>query len=617
MHACRKPAPIHPSESDDVMNHIWYFAGKLNRYAGKKLYFNMMGMLIIGLLDGAAVLLLLPLLGIIGMVSAPGAGLPFMDKLAFLQELPTAQSLALVLLFFVGLTVLQSLLQRSLTLREVTLHTGFINQLRLETYRMLLQANWSFFITKRKSDLVNALTGELGRVTGGAFLFLQVLASILFTMIQIGLAFWLSWQLSLFVLVCGLVIGLLSRRFIVKSKQLGAVSVDLAKHYLAGISDHFHGMKDIKSHLLEGSRYRWLQDWSAKIEAERYEYTRLRSNSQLFYKVGSAVLIAVFVFTGAGLFQAQAPQMLLITVLFARLWPRFTGIQSQLEQLASALPGFKVLEELQRECLAERDEVYVENEEDGIKPLHLSRGLELRNVWYRYSKTQPDYTLKHISLHIPAGGMTAIVGKSGAGKSTIVDLLLGLIQPEQGEIAADGKVLGRSDMLKLRRAIGYVPQEAFLYHGSIRDNLMMLCPDASEEQLWEAMEFAAVADFVRTLPHGLDTLIGDRGVMVSGGERQRLVLARAILRKPALLILDEATSALDSVNESLIQSALERLKGAMTIVVIAHRYTTIRNADQVVVVDEGRIVESGPFERLCKEEGMFSSLLGRQEQVAL
>ncbi|MHA7964363.1 ABC transporter ATP-binding protein [Paenibacillus sp. CAU 1782] len=599
------------------MKHIWYFAGKLNRYAGKKLYFNMMGMLTIGLLDGAAVLLLLPLLGIIGIVSAPSAGMPFLDKLAFLQELPTAQALVLVLLFFVALTTMQSLLQRSLSLREVKIHTGFINQLRLETYRMLLQANWSFFITKRKSDLINALTGELGRVTGGAFLFLQMLASILFTMIQIGLAFWLSWQLSLFVLGCGLIIGLLSRRFIAKSKQLGSVSVDLAKHYLAGISDHFNGMKDIKSHLLEGSRYQWLQDWSTKIEAERYEFTRMRSNSQLFYKVASAVLIAVFVFAGASLFQAQAPQMLLITVLFARLWPRFTGIQSQLEQLASALPGFKVLEELQRECLAEQDEVYVDHGDSAIEPLSITSGLELRDVCYRYVKTQPGYTLKHVHLHIPAGGMTAIVGKSGAGKSTIVDLLLGLIHPEQGEIVADGKTLSRRDMLRLRRSIGYVPQEAFLYHGSIRDNLTMMSPDATEAELWEAMEFAAVADFVRSLPDGLDTLIGDRGVMVSGGERQRLVLARAILRKPSLLILDEATSALDSVNESIIQMALERLKGRMTIVVVAHRYTTIRNADQVVVVDDGRIIQSGPFDRLSKEEGLFSALLGRPASVAL
>jgi ABC-type multidrug transport system fused ATPase/permease subunit len=482
---------------------------------------------------------------------------------------------------------------------------------------MLLQAGWSFFMTRRKSDLIHALTGELGRVTGGAFLFLQMLASVLFTLIQLCLAFWLSWQLTLFVLACGLAIGLLSRRFIAKSRQLGSVSIDLAQRYLAGISDHFNGMKDIKSNLLEGSRYRWLQDWSAKIETERFEFTRTRSNSQLFYKVASAVLIAVFVFAGAGLFQAQGAELLLITVLFARLWPRFTGLQSQMEQLASSLPGFQALEELQRECMEARDDAYTEDAE-AIKPLPLRQGLELRGVRYRYQKTQPEYTLNDISLHIPAGRMTAIVGKSGAGKSTIVDLLLGLIHPDEGEILVDGTALSRHDKLRLRRSIGYVPQEAFLYHGSIRDNLTMMNPEASDKQLWEAMEFAAVADFVRGLPQGMDTIIGDRGVMVSGGERQRLVLARAMLRNPSILILDEATSALDSVNERLIQEALERLRGRMTVIVVAHRYTTIRNADQVVVVDGGAIVQSGPFGSLAQEEdGMFQTLLGQSATVAL
>lgn len=602
--------PKPPPESDDEMKHLLYFSGKLNHYAGKKLYLNMLGMLLIGLLDGAAVLLLLPLLGIIGVVSMPEASLPVLGKLQVLQDLPVVQSLGAVLLFYVALVCLQSLLQRYLTLREVTIHTGFINQLRLETYGMLLQAGWSFFLTRRKSDLINALTGELGRVTGGAFLFLQLLASILFTLIQISLALWLSWQLTLFVLVCGITIGLLSRRFIAKSRQLGSVSVDLAQRYLAGISDHFNGMKDIKSNLLEGSRYRWLKDWSVQIEAERYEFARTRSNSQLFYKSASAIMIAVFVFTGAHLFQAQGAQMLLITVLFARLWPRFTGLQSQMEQLASSIPGFKALEELQRECAEARDEAY--GEDENIEPLPVRQGLELRNVSFRYGKTQADYTLSNISVHIPAGKMTAIVGKSGAGKSTIVDLLLGLIHPEQGEILADGMALSRKDKLRVRRAIGYVPQEAFMYHGSIRDNLTMMCPGATERQLWEAMEFAAVADFVRDLPEGLDTLIGDRGVMVSGGERQRLVLARAMLRQPSILILDEATSALDSVNESLIQEAIERLRGRMTVIVVAHRYTTIRNADQIVVVDGGRIVQSGPFGRLSTEEnGMFRTLLGQ------
>lgn len=601
------------------MKQLFYFAGQLHRYSGKILYINLIGMLFIGLLDGAAVLLLLPLIGIIGIIPSSAASIPGTRFLSFLQEMPLASALAIILCFYIALVAAQSLLQRNLALREVRIHTGFINHVRLETYRLLLEANWTFFVRKRKSDLINALTGELGRVTNGAFLFLQMIASAAFTLIQIGLALWLSWPLTLFILGCGLLIGWLSRRYIRKSRQLGAVTIDLAQSYLAAISDHFNGMKEIKSNSLEQSRYRWLQDWSVKIERERYEFTKVRSNSQLFYKWASAVLIAVFIFAAVTLFGTQGGQMLLITLLFARLWPRFTGIQSNLEQLASSIPAFKALMELQLESKDAKERGgYREGFGERVAPLPMQDALELKEVFFRYDRSNSEYTLHDVSLRIPVNGMTAIVGKSGAGKSTIVDMLLGLIEPERGSVAVDSKPLLPEEVLRLRRSISYVPQDSFLYHASIRDNLLSIDADATEADMWEAMEFSSAIEFVRSLPQGLDTIIGDRGVLLSGGERQRLVLARAILRKPSILILDEATSALDSLNESKIQQALERLRGKLTIVVIAHRYTTIQNADHVVVIDDGRVVQAGDFRKLAEEQdGIFRSLLGSKQPVAM
>ena len=214
--------------------------------------------------------------------------------------------------------------------------------------------------------------------------------------------------------------------------------------------------------------------------------------------------------------------------------------------------------------------------------------------------------------------MTAVVGPSGAGKSTLIDMIMGLLQPERGHILIDNIPLSQSNLLSWRKSISYVPQDPFLFNGSIRENLLMIFPEATDEQIWEALEFAAAADFVRKLPQGLDTLVGDRGIRLSGGERQRIVLARAILRKPSILVLDEATSALDTENERKIQEAIEQLKGKMTIIVIAHRLSTISNADQVIVLDKGRIIQSGEFHQLAKEKkGMFSHLLGKQTEVSL
>ena len=179
----------------------------------------------------------------------------------------------------------------------------------------------------------------------------------------------------------------------------------------------------------------------------------------------------------------------------------------------------------------------------------------------------------------------------------------------------DGTPLLGDKILSLRQSVSYVAQDPFLFNSSIRENLMLVEPNASEEQLWEALKFSASDEFVSRLPMGLDTVIGDRGIRISGGERQRIVLARAILRKPSILVLDEATSALDTENETKIQQTLDRLKNNMTIIVIAHRLSTIRNADQVIVLEKGKIIQKGGYQQLSKEaKGTFSQLLSYQAE---
>jgi ATP-binding cassette subfamily C protein len=244
--------------------------------------------------------------------------------------------------------------------------------------------------------------------------------------------------------------------------------------------------------------------------------------------------------------------------------------------------------------------------------------LECRGVFFRYDQNENIYALNNIHLKIPANRMTAIVGSSGAGKSTLIDLLMGLNKPENGEVLIDGILLSNENLLSLRRSVSYVSQEPFLFNASIRENLLMIQPNSSEEELWKALEFSSAAEFVSKLPMRIDTIVGDRGIRLSGGERQRLVIARAILRKPSILVLDEATSALDTDNESKIQESLERLKGQMTIIVIAHRLSTIRNADQVIVLDQGEIIQQGGFKQLASEQkGMFNHLLKKQMEVSV
>ncbi len=195
--------------------------------------------------------------------------------------------------------------------------------------------------------------------------------------------------------------------------------------------------------------------------------------------------------------------------------------------------------------------------------------------------------MKNLSFTILAGSTAALVGASGSGKSTVADLLTGMLIPQKGQVLIDGVPLNSINVHLWRRSIGYVPQDAFLFNASIRDNMLWAYPEAKTEDIWKALHLAAVGDFVAKLPEGLDTVVGDRGVRLSGGERQRIVLARALIKKPSFLILDEATSALDRENEKRIQKAIENLRGQLSILIIAHRFSTIRQADQMIVLDQG------------------------------
>ncbi|SFI29630.1 MULTISPECIES: ABC transporter ATP-binding protein [unclassified Bacillus (in: firmicutes)] len=600
------------------MEHLLYFAKKLHSFSGKILYINLLGMALVSLLEGIGILLLIPMISISGVVKVNNGSTPVPEMFKFLHNIPETISLLLILGIYIFLVIAQSLLQQNLTLRNTKILINFTNHIRLEIYRALLQANWTFFVKKRKSDLISAMTDELGRVVNGTNLFFQMLTALIFTLIQFGIALWLSVKITIFVLFAGLVLAYFSRHFIKKSRALGNRTSEIARSYLGGITDYFNGVKDIKSNMLEESRYTWLHTWCQKIEQEQLAFIKLKNSSQLFYKVTSSILIAFLVFASVKLFQAQPAQLILIILIFSRLWPRFTTIQSNLEQLAASVPAFKSLIELQEECNKAAELQDIERQYKDVKPMSIEQGIECRNMYFRYNSQESLYALRNINFEIPSNCMTAIVGPSGAGKSTLIDILMGLMQPEKGQILIDGTPLTSDNLLSLRKSISYVPQDPFLFNASIRENLLMIEPNASEEQIWEALEFSAAAEFVRRLPQGLDTFIGDRGVRLSGGERQRLVLARAILRKPSILVLDEATSALDTENEAKIQTALERLKGKMTIIVIAHRLSTIRNADQVLVLDKGEIVQKGAFIQLAKEKkGMFSKLLGNQVEVSV
>ncbi|MEC4567137.1 ABC transporter ATP-binding protein [Paenibacillus sp. CMAA1739] len=616
------------------MTHLRLYMTKLYGVNGGALFLNIGCMIIVSLLESVGIYMLVPMLAAIGVFGGHSE-MPFLSDTFdyLLPHIPKSWLLPGMLLLFVVLLTGQALLQRYQSILSSRIQQRFMRSLRIDVYTSFMKAQWAFYLRQRKSDFSHVMTTELARVSQGTNLLLQLVTAVMFTLIQIALAFWLSPSLTGLVFLSGLVLFVVFRRSIRNAKQLGDRTTELSQAYFAGITDHMNGMKDIKSNLLEVANIRWFHSLTQRMEDNTTQFVRQNATTQFFHRIAAAIFVVSVLFVSLQWLHVTPEKLIVLILIFSRLWPRFALIQASLEYIMSMVSAFESVTKVQRECEAFSDSsligltssethVQFDSSEHQLasvsvrQPLSLDNGIECTRLDYCYEGAA-EPALRQINLFIPARGMTAIVGKSGAGKSTMVDVLMGFLRPTRGQIQIDGHVLDDELLPLWRQSFGYVSQDPFLFHATVRENLKLADKDATEQQLWEALHFAAADHFVSRLPEGLDTVIGDRGIRLSGGERQRLVLARAILHHPPVLILDEATSALDGEHEAAIQAALERMKGQMTLIVIAHRLSTIRHADQIVVLDQGEIIQQGNYHQLVEEErGAFSQLLSYQSTVS-
>ena len=605
-------APRAPSSAAGrffVVGRMIVFIGEFARAIGpRRLGAAALLVLLAGATEGLGLALLAPLIEILGdAAGATGRIGAIVRQVLGACGLPV--SLPVLLAIFVGLIVLRAVV---VALRDIVLarlNLDFAESLRRQNYRAIAGASWSFLMHQRLSDLLEGLTAQIDRVSSGTYFFLRLPALLVLGAAQLAIAFSLSPSLTLGVLGWGaLLVALLQRRF---GDRYGS-GAQLAAAYratFAEISDFLHALKLAKSHGAEIRHVAAFESAMARQSVQTTAYDRSAVTTRMAIQIGAAVTLGAFVYLGAAVAQVATPGLLVMVVIFSRLAPLVSELQQDWQTVAQMLPVFDGVIELRARC-----EAAAEPLPDAPGRLDVEREITLSGVGFRYDKERGPGTLEALDLVIPAGSTIAVVGPTGAGKSTLADLLLGLIAPDTGSVLIDGVPLAGPLLARWRRSVGYVPQDNFLFNDTIRANLQWAYPEAGEPDFQRALSIAAADTFVAALPDGLDTVIGERGVRLSGGERQRLGLARALLCRPTLLILDEATSALDSETERAVQAAIERLRGSMTIVMIAHRLTTVRGADRILVLDRGRVVQSGTWDRLVQDrQGRFAALSGELE----
>ncbi len=322
---------------------------------------------------------------------------------------------------------------------------------------------------------------------------------------------------------------------------------------------------------------------------ERLRYSRHHCSIALIYQIIAVVLISVFLIFAVNVVNVPLANLLVLVLIFGRLVPSSSGLIQGWQQIRNMLPAFAAVKQF-NEAAIDQQEVMIQERSESIP---LETAITFRDVSFRY-RGKDAYVLRNASFDIPAKKTTVIVGPSGSGKTTLADLLIGLLNPESGRIFVDDQLVNDKIIPQWRQSVGYVPQDPFLFHDTIRFNLLWAKPAATEVDMWKSLEQASANEFVKNLPQGLDTIVGDRGLSLSGGERQRIVLARTLLSSPSILLLDEATSALDIESEERILAAIDLLHKKMSVVIITHRPSDRHQVDIILQVESGGIVTQRP-----------------------
>ncbi|MBN3899294.1 MAG: ABC transporter ATP-binding protein [Nostoc sp. NOS(2021)] len=505
--------------------------------------------------------------------------------------------------------LLKNLATYASSLASSSLTRKLTSDMRETGLRLLLEIDLDYYAKTKVGDLINSLGGEIGRAASAIGSTVKLVILGITILVFVGLLLSISWQLTIAATLLLSLVTLINQYAISRSKNFGKQLSEMSRAYSISVLETLNGIRLVKATGNEEKEYQRIKKLIRDRELADFQS---QVNSEVITPLSevmgiTALLLIVLLSKTFFADQVSSLSTVLLTYLLVLL--RLLPLISQLNTIRSNFASMAASVDVTNEFLSLHEKPFMGK---GKLPYtKLQEGVSFNSLCFAYPGHE-KLVLKDVNLYLPHGTTLALVGGSGAGKSTLADLLPRFYDPIAGSITIDGTDLREFDVISLRKRMGIVSQDTFLFNDSVRNNIAYGRQEATEDEIITAAKRANAYEFISKLPQEFDSLIGDRGVMLSGGQRQRLAIARALLQNPEILILDEATSALDTVSERLVQAALDDLSRDRTTLVIAHRLSTVQKANQIAVLDQGQVVEVGTHEELLQKGGYYLRLYSMQ-----